>query len=119
MAGDEAPRLGRKNEDIAAQVKALPRELAAVNVERVIEATEGFTGADMKRLIDDAKGLYAFDRAEAAPIREAHAYFIEAAAAVRDNKQRYELAESAAQARPRAATLPGFFFGHPSIPDDN
>ena len=103
----------------AAHVKGLPRELASVEVERIIEATAGFTGADMKRLVDDAKGLYAFDRAGGVPIREAHEYFIEAAAGVRDNKRRYEQAESAAQARPRAATLPGFFFGHPQIPDDN
>jgi len=100
-----------------AQATGLPKELATVSVERVIEATEGFTGADMKRLVEDAKGLYAFDRAEGVPIREAHEYFIEAAAAVGNNKARYQQAELAAQARPRA-TGPSFFFAHPAMPSE-
>ncbi len=112
------PDAAARTKIFEAFVEALPRELATVRVDLVIEATEGFTGADMKRLADDAKGLYAFDRAEGALIREPHEYFIEAAAAVRDNKQRYEQAELAAQARPRPLGRHGMFFA-PHLSDDN
>jgi transitional endoplasmic reticulum ATPase len=112
------PDAAARTKIFEAFVQALPPELATVRVDLVIEATEGFTGADMKRLADDAKGLYAFDRAQGAPIREAHAYFIEAAAAVRDNKQRYEQAELAAQARPRPLGRGGIFFA-PHLSDNS
>jgi transitional endoplasmic reticulum ATPase len=90
----------------------VPSEISRCDVERVLRATEGFTGADMKRLVDDAKGLYAFDRSTGAEAREATDYFLKAAAGVRENKQRYERAQVAAQMRPRAGRPP-FFFGMP------
>jgi len=79
----------------------LPAELAGCDALRVLAATEGFTGADMKRLAEDAKGFFAFDRASKAPLREATEYYLEAAAGVRENKARYERAEAAVHARPR------------------
>ena len=82
-------------------MNGLPAEIANCEVASVLQATEGFTGADMKRLVEDAKGLYAFARAQKAPSQSATEYFIEAAAAVRENKQRYEQAEVAANAKPR------------------
>jgi transitional endoplasmic reticulum ATPase len=97
----------------------LPAEVAACKVASIIEATEGFTGADMKRLVEDAKGLYAFARAQKAADREATDYFIEAAAAVRENKLRYAQAELAAQARPKRMA-PDFshFFSQRAATDD-
>jgi hypothetical protein len=82
-------------------MQGLPAELAGCDTSRVIAATEGFTGADMKRLAEDAKGFFAFDRASKAPPRKATEYYLEAAAGVRENKARYEQAEAAAHARLR------------------
>jgi transitional endoplasmic reticulum ATPase len=82
-------------------MQGLPPELAGCDTRRVLAATEGFTGADMKRLAEDAKGFFAFDRASKAALREANEYYLEAAEGVRENKARYEQAEAAAHARPR------------------
>jgi ATP-dependent 26S proteasome regulatory subunit len=80
----------------------IPGELAECDSAQVVAATEGFTGADVKRLVDDAKGLYAFHRATKGELRTGTGYFLEAAKAVRENKQRYEHAQATVQPRPRA-----------------
>jgi transitional endoplasmic reticulum ATPase len=100
-------------------LSGLPAEVSGCDVATVIDATEGFTGADVKRLVEDAKSLYAFARAQKTPRSEATQYFIEAAAAVRENKQRYEQAELAAQLKPKRM-LPDFshFFSHRAVTKD-
>ena len=94
------------------QLRSVPLEVARCDIERVLQATEGFTGADMKRLVEDAKGLYAFDRSTGAKARAATDYFLKAADGVRENKQRYERAALAAQMRPRMPLNP-FFYAMP------
>jgi len=71
----------------------------------------------MKRLVEDAKGLYAFGCATGAEARQATEYFIESATGVRENKQRYEQAEQAAQARPRTMGQ-GYMYGEPVVEND-
>jgi ATP-dependent 26S proteasome regulatory subunit len=75
----------------------LPSELESLDRARIVELTEGFTGADVKRLVEDAKGFYAFDKVRKVAMRAATDYFIEAANGVRENKQRYQAAEQAAR----------------------
>jgi hypothetical protein len=70
-------------------------------------ATDGFTGADLKRLVEDGKTLYAYDRVRGLPIRAATAYFLEAVETVRANKQRYATAE--AHARQQRPSRPPYF----------
>src|SRR5215471_5228244 len=60
-------------------LKGIPVELSNCDLPRVISVTEGFTGADVKRLVEDAKGLYAFARASGAEVNNATEYYIEAA----------------------------------------
>lgn len=86
---------------LESQLRNLPPQLSGCDREHVLEASDGFTGADMKRLVEDAKGLYAFDRATGAAIRGATEYFLEAAAKVAENKRQYQQAEAAAQMRAR------------------
>jgi ATP-dependent 26S proteasome regulatory subunit len=83
------------------QTKNLPVALQTAEQDKLIKASETFTGADIKRLVEDAKGLYAFDRIRNSPARPATEYFMDAAVAVRENKQRYQQAEMAARARPK------------------
>ncbi len=92
----------------------LPADLKNLDAAQVIESTGDFTGADVKRLVEDAKRLYAYDRGRGFAARAATEYFAEAAAGVRENKQRYQAAEAAARVRPKIGiNLPGFghYFG--------
>jgi hypothetical protein len=59
--------------------------------------------AERKRLVEDSKAFYVFDRANGPTLRTANEYFTEAANAVRENKQRYDRTEAAAQRRARTA----------------
>ena len=74
----------------------LPAPLQPMDTPRVAAATDGFTGADLKRLVEDAKLLYAFDRSRNIAARPATDYFLTAAETIKQNKQRYAQAEAAA-----------------------
>ncbi len=65
----------------------------------VITAAEGFTGADLKHVVEDAKGLLAFDRSEGAQELDANTYLLRAVEAVALNKKRYAEAEAGARAK--------------------
>jgi transitional endoplasmic reticulum ATPase len=94
----------------------LPSELVGFERDKILSATEGFTGADIKRLVEDAKALYGFDRANGKTLRTATEYMEDAATGVRENKERYERAESEAQRRPN--THRRFYYPMPEIDDD-
>jgi ATP-dependent 26S proteasome regulatory subunit len=83
----------------------LPRTIGTVDEDRLARETEGFTGADLKRLVEDGKALLAYDRANGLPLRRTTDYFVEAVQTVRANKQCYAEAESRAKscASPMAA----------------
>lgn len=85
----------------------LPASIGSVDVDRLATATEGLTGADLKRLMEDGKILFAYDRAHGRPTDDATGYFLQAIATVRANKERYAAAE--AEARARHASRPSMF----------
>jgi transitional endoplasmic reticulum ATPase len=68
--------------------------VAGLDVGVLVRASEGFTGADLKRLVEDGKNLLAYDRARQRPMREVSAYFLDAVQMMRANKERYAEAES-------------------------
>ena len=88
-------------------IATLPGVLRDLDVERLTAATAGFTGADLKRLIDDGKALYAFDRATQQPLKPLSEYFLAAIDNVRANKQKY--AEAEARARLNRPPRPPWF----------
>jgi SpoVK/Ycf46/Vps4 family AAA+-type ATPase len=103
-------------------LQGVPLELSSCDLDAVLAATDGFTGADLKSLVGDAKGLYAFSRASGLELRPSTEYFLESATGVRENKQRYEQAEKAARARPRAGGLGQLFgqlFPTPNLNDND
>lgn len=104
---------------LKSHLQGVPPELSNCDLDAVLAATEGFTGADMKSLVADAKGLYAFGRATGLAPRPSTDYFLESASGVRENKQRYEQAEQAAQARPRAGAGRHFFPPPPDFGDND
>ncbi|MGH9838536.1 MAG: AAA family ATPase [Blastocatellia bacterium] len=85
----------------------LPSSLARLEMEEIVAATEGFTGADLKRLVEDSKTLYAYDKARNRVLRAPTEYFLSAVETVRENKARYTEAE--ALARQRRPTRPPWF----------
>lgn len=96
----------------------VPEDLLECDVDGVLSATEGFTGADMKGLVADAKGLYAFERASGQTLRTSTEYFLESAASVRENKERYERAEQAARSKVRTGNQHHFFAPEPSSEEE-
>jgi SpoVK/Ycf46/Vps4 family AAA+-type ATPase len=89
----------------------LPAPLSPVDSPQIVSATEGFTGADMKRLVEDGKTLYAYDRAKGRPLRAPTEYFLAAVETVRANKERYVQAEAYAR-RQRPIRPPWFDSAH-------
>ena len=90
---DEAAR-GDILRDLAA---ALPPILGTMDTRALAAATDGLTGADLKRLIEDGKILFAYDKAKGRPLHTATEYFLAAVETVRANKERYARAEATAR----------------------
>lgn len=85
-------------------VAALPPAVGAIDFDAVVPATEEFTGADLKRLVEDAKTLYAYDRAYQHPQKTATEYFMAAIETVRANKAHYTRAEAAARMQQQSSS---------------
>lgn len=74
----------------------LPAALRPEDLTEVVAITEGFTGADLKRVVEDAKSLYAYDLSRKTPVRPAAGYYGTAVELVRQNKEAYIAAEAKA-----------------------
>jgi hypothetical protein len=75
----------------------LPACLREVDATHLAAATGGFSGADLKRLVEDGKALFAYDRARGEQQKAPTEYFVAAIEAVRANKERYAQAEARAK----------------------
>ncbi len=71
-------------------VASLPANLTAVNWDALAETSEGLTGADLKRTVEDAKALFAYAEVHGESKADAAEYFAEAIATIRANKEKYE-----------------------------
>lgn len=85
----------------------LPAAIGDVDVEALAAASDGLAGADLKRVIEDGKLLFAFDREKKGETQPSTAYFLRAVETVRRNKQQY--AEAETRARARHPHRPAFF----------
>jgi ATP-dependent 26S proteasome regulatory subunit len=85
----------------------LPLSIKPVDIEALSAASEGLSGADLKRVVDDGKLLYAFARSRGTPMQPSTAYFLQAIETVRRNKEQY--AEAEARARARHPVRPSYF----------
>lgn len=79
----------------------LPKELRKADVAALVAATENFTGADLKRLTEDGKALYAYDKSQKADLKPVTDYFLKAVEGVQENKQRYQEAETQIAFKPK------------------
>jgi len=101
---------------LADRIGALPAPLGDAPLDPLAEATDGLSGADLKRVVEDAKVLFVYDRARGLSPRPAVEYFVEAANSVRTNRERYAEAEVRARAnrpsRPPIFDVPDGMFSH-------
>jgi transitional endoplasmic reticulum ATPase len=86
----------------------LPAQLGAVDVEKLAGLTEGMSGADLRRMVEDGKLLYAYDLARELPTKAITDYMVVAMETVQANKQHYARAE--ARASKRSPSRPDHFF---------
>ncbi len=91
---DEAARRSILEDSVA----TLPATLRDIDLSAVVEATEDFTGADLKRTVSDAKALYAYDVSRGLAPAPMTAYALRASTVLRANRDRYATAESRARA---------------------
>jgi ATP-dependent 26S proteasome regulatory subunit len=83
----------------ADRCRRLPAPIGAVDVAQLAAASDGLSGADIKRVVDDGKLLFAYERQRGTPPLPATEYFIRAIETVRRNKEQYVAAEARARAR--------------------
>jgi SpoVK/Ycf46/Vps4 family AAA+-type ATPase len=78
------------------RLRALPPALALVDTAWLADQAAELTGADLKRVVEDGKVLYAYDKARDQTLRPAAEYFLRAIATLRENKRLYAEAEGRA-----------------------
>ncbi|HEY3863510.1 MAG TPA: ATP-binding protein [Verrucomicrobiae bacterium] len=101
------------------QIADLPEEARQIDVPALLPATEGFTGADLKRLVEDGKALYAFDKAKQAAMKAPTEYFMAAVEGVRTNKKRFAEAEAQAALKQQPHGRGRYFYAPPEDPGED
>lgn len=96
------PNPEARTEILAALTANLPEELRLVDIPQLVAATEGFTGADLKALVEDGKAIYAYDKANQVEPQPVIEYFLRAVKTVQENKQHYAAAEAQAMLQPKS-----------------
>jgi transitional endoplasmic reticulum ATPase len=92
---DEAARLEILN-DLTVKV---PEEARPASLQQLASITDGLTGADLRRLMEDGKILYAYDKARGVPLKTLDEYYAKAVETIRSNKEKYADAEERARER--------------------
>jgi len=95
----QLPDASARQAILGQHLAGLPARIGIVDAARLAAATEGFTGADLKRLVEDGKSLFAYDKARGDKLKPTTEYFLAAVETVRINKQRYAEAEARARQR--------------------
>ncbi|MCB0136706.1 MAG: ATP-binding protein, partial [Caldilineaceae bacterium] len=89
------PDAAARREIITQHILALPEVFNDVDMDRVVEESDGLTGADLKALVEDAK-------VRELPAQPMTTYFLAAAESVREHKQHYASAEETLREDARA-----------------
>lgn len=91
------PDAGARWRILEGALPQLPESLRLIDTSLVLAASEGCSGADVKRAVEDAKALYAYDRQQGFEGRTGTAYLLEAMAQIAANRRQYEAAERASE----------------------
>lgn len=84
------PDTEARDEVLRDRLVSLPKPLCDVDIARVAAATKGFTGADLKSIVEDGKLQFAHAKATGKAERPVEEYFLEAVAKVRQNRRKYQ-----------------------------
>lgn len=68
---------------------SLPEEIREADQTLTLRQTDGFTGAGLKRCVEDARALYAYDCVRGREKQSGTAYLLEAVSGVKANRKRY------------------------------
>ncbi|HEY3854829.1 MAG TPA: ATP-binding protein [Verrucomicrobiae bacterium] len=115
------PTVEARAQILGRHVAELPEELRQLDVNALAAATEGFTGADIRRLMEDGKAMYAYDKSTRAEMEPVTGYFLRAVEGVRENKKRFAEAEAkaSAKARPPGSAFDAFAYQRAMAEDGN
>jgi len=83
------PTVEARREILRDYVAPLPPELQPGDIQPILDSTEGFTGADLKRIVQDATAIFAYDKSSRKKPEPTLTYYLQALETVRENKNRY------------------------------
>jgi len=112
------PDRGSRLQILQDLMRDMPPVFSQADLERLADDTDELTGADVKRVIEDGKVLFAFDRSRNVPLKPVTEYFVQAIATVRENKRRYAEAEARIRSRPHVPENPFGFVPDYGSDDD-
>ncbi len=98
------PDAAARREILAPLIAGLPDPFPDVDLARVAAAAEGFTGADLKRMTEDAKIQFAAEHVAGKVSRTITDHFLAAADGVRHNRRLYAEAERLSRLRRQPAS---------------
>ncbi len=112
------PDRGARLQILQDLMRDVPPPFPEADLEKLADETTDMTGADVKRVIEDGKVLFAFDRSRKVPLKPVTDYFVSAISTVRENKKRYAEAEARIRSRPHVPENPYGFVPDYSGDDD-
>ncbi|MFO0941793.1 MAG: ATP-binding protein [Pirellulales bacterium] len=90
------PDLKARTNILRRHASKLPSPLCDIEIDRIAEASEGQSGADLRRIVDEGKSLYAFDLIKLGSAEDPTTYFLKAIENVNTSRQKYAQAEQRA-----------------------
>jgi len=100
------PSAEARRDILREHLKELPSELQVDELDNLVTATDAFTGADLKRMVQDATAIFAYENIQEKKNQPVTTFFHQAIEAVRQNKARY--AEALAHAKHKPSDPFGF-----------
>jgi transitional endoplasmic reticulum ATPase len=97
------PDVKAREEILNDHAAKLPEQLRAIDIKQLASDTDGLTGADLRRLMEDGKILYAYDKSKNREFKNIIAYFQQAVETIRSNKEKYLQAEEESRKKSAAA----------------
>ena len=112
------PDRGARLQILQDLMREIPPPFPDADLEKLADETSDMTGADVKRVIEDGKVLFAFDRSRKVTLKPVTDYFVSAVTTVRVNKKRYAEAEARIRSRPHVPENPYSYVPDYSGDDD-
>jgi transitional endoplasmic reticulum ATPase len=96
-------------------VARAPEPIKSAQLELLVEQSDGLTGADLQRVVNDAKLLYGYDRHRQQAPKSAEEYLAEAIQAVREQQASHSRAQAEFKIGPKMGGMRSFGAFLPSL----